>query len=169
MYLRLDCFRILFAYNSGKIENAEINYHDIREIFENGKVVGYTGSTRTLFEQQNQKVCYDFLQNKIVAREPLSIALICAVHRALTEGTYNERRYIVNGERPGEFKKHDYGTGKNEVGSQPEEVVSALSELIEEVNAIGAKSPLKPVHISTPALRISIPLPTQMDALGGRF
>lgn len=63
--LRLDNFRILFAYNSGKIENAEINYHDTREIFESGKVVGYTGSTRTLFEQQNQKVCrayYDALQ-----------------------------------------------------------------------------------------------------------
>ena len=117
--LRLDNFRILFAYNSGKIENAEINYHDTREIFENGKVVGYTGSTRTLFEQQNQKVCYDFLQDKIIAKEPLSIGLICAVHRALTEGTYDERRYIVNGERPGEFKKHDYVTGKNEVGSQP--------------------------------------------------
>ena len=110
--LRLDSFRILFAYNSGKIENAEINYHDTREIFENGKVVGYTGSTRTLFEQQNQKVCCDFLQEKIVAKEPLSIELICAVHRVLTEGTYDERRYIVNGERPGEFKKHDYVTGK---------------------------------------------------------
>lgn len=110
--LRLDNFRILFAYNSGKIENAEINYHDTREIFENGKVVGYTGSTRTLFEQQNQKVCYDLLQDKIVAKEPLSVELICTIHRALTEGTYDERRYIVNGERPGEFKKHDYVTGK---------------------------------------------------------
>ena len=58
--LRLNNFRILFAYNSGKIENAEINYHDTREIFESGKVVGYTGSTRTLFEQQNQKVCCDY-------------------------------------------------------------------------------------------------------------
>ena len=134
--LRLDNFRILFAYNSGKIENAEINYHDTREIFENGKVVGYTGSTRTLFEQQNQKVCYDFLQDKIIAKEPLSIELICAVHRALTEGTHDERRYIVNGERPGEFKKHDYVTGKNEVGSQPDEVKNDLAELIEEVNAI---------------------------------
>ena len=44
--LRLDNFRILFAYNSGKIENAEINYHDTREIFENGKVVGYTGEIK---------------------------------------------------------------------------------------------------------------------------
>lgn len=83
------------------------------------------------------------MQDKIVAREPLSIALICAVHRALTEDTYDECRYIVNGECPGEFKKHDYVTGKNEVGSQPEEVASDLSELIEEVNVIGAKSPLK--------------------------
>ena len=141
--LRLDNFRILFAYNSGKIENAEINYHDTREIFENGKVVGYSGSTRTLFEQQNQKVCYDLLQDKIVAKEPLSVGLICAIHRALTEGTYDERRYIVNGERPGEFKKHDYVTGKNEVGSQPDEVESDLAELIEEVNAIGVKAPLK--------------------------
>lgn len=141
--LRLDSFRILFAYNSGKIENAEIEYHDTREIFENGKVINYTGSTRTLFEQQNQKVCYEFLQDKIIAREPLSIELICMVHRALTEGTYDERRYIDNGERPGEFKKHDYVTGRNEVGSQPEEVKADLTELLEEVNDIGAKSPLK--------------------------
>ena len=61
----------------------------------------------------------------------------------MTEGTYDERRYIVNGERPGEFKKHDYVTGKNEVGSQPVEVENDLAELLEEVNAIGAKAPLK--------------------------
>ena len=110
--LRLDNFSILFAYNSGKIKNDEIDYHDTREIFENGKVVGYTGSTRTLFERQNQKVCYGLLQDKIIAKEPLSVELICAIYRALTEGTYDERRYIVNGERPGEFKKYDYVTGK---------------------------------------------------------
>ena len=51
--LRLDNFRILFAYNSGKIENAEINYHDTREIFENGKVVGYTGKV-TLPEEERE-------------------------------------------------------------------------------------------------------------------
>ena len=45
----LDNFRILFAYHSGKIENPEITYHDTREIFENGKVVAYTGSPRSLF------------------------------------------------------------------------------------------------------------------------
>lgn len=141
--LRLDSFRILFAYHSGKIENDEISYRDTREIFENGKVVGYTGSTRTLFEQQNQKTCYELLQSKIVAREVFSIDLIRTVHRALTEGTYDKRRYIVNGERPGDFKKHDYVTGINAVGSPPDDVETDLTELIDEVNSIGQKAPLK--------------------------
>jgi len=141
--LRLDNFRILFAYHSGKIENENITYYDTREIFENGKVTGYTGDPRTLFELQNQKVCYDFLKSKIIAREPLSISLILEVHRILTAGAYDERRYVVNGERPGEFKKHDYVTGKNEVGSRPEDVEADLSELINEVNDIGKRSPLK--------------------------
>ena len=48
----LHSFRILFAYNSGKIENDEINYHDTREVFENGKVNAFTGSVRTkIFEK----------------------------------------------------------------------------------------------------------------------
>ena len=38
--LRLDSFRVLFAYHSGKIENPEVTYHDTREIFENGRVGG---------------------------------------------------------------------------------------------------------------------------------
>ena len=66
--LRLNSFRILFAYHSGKIENDEINYHDVREIFENGKVIGYTGSTRTLFEQQNQKTCHELVMNSAIDR-----------------------------------------------------------------------------------------------------
>lgn len=54
----LCSFRILFAYHSGKIENEAITYHDTREIFENGKVSGYTCDPRALFEQQNQRLCY---------------------------------------------------------------------------------------------------------------
>ncbi len=138
----LDSFRVLFAYNSGKIENSDITYHDTREIFENGKVVGYSGDTRTLFEQQNQKRCYDFLLDKIVAKVPLSVSLILEVHRILTEGTYDERRYFEQDERPGEFKKHDYVTGINEVGSEPSEVEQHIFELVEEVNSIGQKNPL---------------------------
>ena len=83
----LDNFRILFAYHSGKIENPEITYHDTREIFENGKVTAYTGNPRTLFEQQNQKLCYEVLKEKIAAKEPLSVELVQDIHRVLTSGT----------------------------------------------------------------------------------
>ena len=129
----LENFRVLFAYNSGKIENDAITWHDTREIFENGKAVNFTGDPRALFEQRNQKLCYELLKGKIAAREPLSIALILEMHRVLTEGTYDERRYIELGERPGEFKKHDYVTGRAEVGSLPEEVEGDLSGLLAEL------------------------------------
>ena len=88
---RLDNFRVLFAYHSGKIENEEITLHDTREIFENGKVLNYTGSPRAIFEQQNQKLCYEFLKEKIAAKEPLTQELVLEVHRILTSGTYDER------------------------------------------------------------------------------
>ncbi len=131
--LRLDHFRILFAYNSGKIENEAITWHDTREIFENGQVQGFAGNPRALFEQRNQKLCYELLKRKIAAREPLSLDLILETHRVLTEGTYDERRYIELGERPGAFKKHDYVTGQAEVGSLPEDVEGDLADLLAEL------------------------------------
>jgi len=139
----LDSFRILFAFHSGRIENEEITYHDTREIFENGKISNYTGSPHALFEQQNQKLCYEVLKEKIIRIEPLSIELIKEIHKVLTGGTYDERRYIVNEERPGELKKHDYVTGIHEVGSAVENVESDLSELITEINDYRGKYILK--------------------------
>ncbi|MEW6622895.1 MAG: Fic family protein [Bacillota bacterium] len=139
----LDSFRILFAFHSGRIENEEITYHDTREIFENGKVSNYTGSPRALFEQQNQKLCYEFLKEKIIQKEPLGIELIKEIHKILTSGTYDERRYIVNEERPGEFKRHDYVIGIHEVGSAVENVETDLTELITEINDYSGKDILK--------------------------
>lgn len=139
----LDNFQVLFAYNSGKIENPNITYNDTREIFEQGKVTAYSGDTRTLFEQQNQKLCYEFLKDKIIAKEHISTDLICEMHRILTSGTYDERRYIVNDERPGEFKKHDYVTGINEVGSSADNVETELIELINEITEYTGDNILK--------------------------
>jgi Fic family protein len=141
--LRLHNFRILFAYNSGKIENSEITYHDTREIFENGRVLNYTGSPRAIFELGNQKLCYEFLKTKIAAKEPLTIALVKETHSILTSGTYDECRYIAQKERPGEFKKHDYVTGLLEVGSLPENVESDLAELLGELADCEGKATLK--------------------------
>ncbi|MHB1394801.1 MAG: Fic family protein [Clostridia bacterium] len=139
----LDSFRILFAFHSSKIENEDITYHDTREIFENGRVVNYTGGPRAVFEQQNQKLCYEVLKDKIVNKQPLSIELIKEIHEVLTGGTYDERRYIANEERPGEFKKHDYVTGIHEVGSTVENVEKDITDMIEEVNEYNGKDVLK--------------------------
>jgi Fic family protein len=139
----LSSFRVLFAYNSGRIENNEITYHDTREIFENGRVSAFTGDPRALFEQQNQKLCYEFLKDRIVIREPLSAELTREIHRVLTMGTYDERRYVQNEERPGEYKKHDYVTGVHEVGSAAGDVEADLTELIDEVNAYDGNDVLK--------------------------
>lgn len=141
--LRLDSFRVLFAYNSGKIENQEITYHDTREIFEHGRVTNFTGSPRAIFEQRNQKLCYDFLKPKIVACEPITIELIKEIHAILTSGTYDEKRYIEKGERPGEFKKHDYVTGIGEVGSLPEDVEKDMQEMLTAVHDYEGKNALK--------------------------
>ncbi|MEI6602517.1 MAG: Fic family protein [Clostridia bacterium] len=139
----LDSFRVLFAYHSGKIENENITYHDTREIFENGQVLGFSGNPRALFEQQNQKICYEYLIPKLIAKEPVSVGLIKEVHQILTVGTYDERRFLVNDERPGEFKKHDYVTGINEVGAAAENVAGDLEALVAEIRDVAQKDRLQ--------------------------
>lgn len=133
----LQNFRILFAYHSGKIENSEITYHNTREIFENGKVVNFTGELRTLYEIENQKKCFDFLKGKIVDREEITPDLIKSIHRELTQGTYDETRWL-KGERPGEYKKHDYVVA-NDQGALPEEVSEEIEELCDEIRDVPDK------------------------------
>ena len=130
----LDNFRVFFAYNSNKIENPETTYHDAREIFENGKVVGYTGELRTLFEIQNQKYCYEFLIDKITAKEEITPDMVKEVHKILMSGCYDESRW-EKGERPGEYKKYDYVTGDG-IGSAPEDVAAEIDSLCNEVASI---------------------------------
>lgn len=145
----LDNFRILFAYNSGAIENAEITYHDTREIFENGKVISFTGNLRTIFEISNQKTCYEYLLDKIIKKEKISENLIKKVHELLTIGTYDERRYILNGERPEEYKKHDYVTGREEVGASANEVAKEIANLLNEVNSVNTNNAEDIIKIAT--------------------
>lgn len=141
--LSLDSYRILFAYNSGKIENDKITYHDTREIFCNGEISSFSGEPRTLFEQQNQKLCYEYLKEFIVEKKSLSVELVLEVHKILTSGTYDERRYIANNERPGEFKKNDYVTEKLEVGSSAYDVENDVTDLINEINSYKGDNYLK--------------------------
>lgn len=127
----LDNFRVLFAYHSNVIENPETTIHNTREIFENGKVINYTGDLRTLFELNNQKKCYETLKEKIIQKQPITPALIKEVHKILMDGCYDETRY-QKGERPGEYKKHDYVVGE-EIGVPSEDVADEIEFLCREI------------------------------------
>lgn len=130
-------YRVYFAYNSGRIENDAITYHDTREIFENGRVVAFTGDVRTLFEIHNQRECSEMLLDAFDVRRPISEALVLEVHRTLTQGTYDERRW-EKGERPGAYKVNDYVVGLNQVGSPASSVSQDVNDLIEELSLVKA-------------------------------
>ena len=103
----LNGYRIAFAYHSGKIENDNVTYNDTREIFEHDGVTSYTGDLRTLFEIRNSREAGEFLLTAFNERRPIDEALVCEFQRLLTQNTYDTRRWQL-GERPGEYKRHDY-------------------------------------------------------------
>ena len=128
----LNGHSIAFAYNSGKIENDKITYHDTREIFEHDGVTSYTGDLRTLFEIRNAKDANEYFLSAFNNRLQLNEQLVFDFQRILTKNTYDTRRWQL-GERPGEYKKHDYVTGKEEIGASPEEVEEEMRELLEDI------------------------------------
>ena len=128
----LNGYIIQFAYHSGKIENPNITYNDTREIFDRDGVTNFTGDVRTIFEIRNAKDASNLLFEAFDRKDPLTPEFILQLHYELTKNTYDARRWQV-GERPGTFKKHDYVTGRYEVGSAPEDVQTELEDLLEEI------------------------------------
>ena len=131
----LNGHSIAFAYHSGKIENDKVTYHDTREIFEHDGVTSYTGDLRTLFEIRNAKEANEYFLSAFNKRLPVSEKLIKDFQRLLTQNTYDTRRWQL-GERPGEYKKHDYVTGREEIGAPPEDVKEEIAELMDELQDI---------------------------------
>jgi Fic family protein len=131
----LNGHSITFAFHSGKIENERVTYHDTREIFEHDGVTSYTGDLRTLFEIRNSKEAHELFLQAFQERRPLDEEFLKELQRQLTHGTYDTRRWQL-GERPGEYKRHDFVTGKEEVGAAPEDVEEEVSELLEELQNV---------------------------------
>ena len=131
----LNGHSIAFAYHSGNIENSKITYNDTREIFEHDGVTSYTGDLRTLFEMRNSKDANELLLSAFNERRPIDEDLIKEIQYCLTKNTYDTRRWQL-GERPGEYKKRDYVTGKNETGAAPEDVHEEITELLDELDSI---------------------------------
>ena len=59
----------------------------------------------------------------------------------LTQNTYDTRRWQI-GERPGEYKKHDFVTGKAEIGAAPEDVAEEIAELLKKLDDAPAEKAL---------------------------
>ena len=137
---------ISFAYNSGNIENPNVTYHDTREIFEHDGVSAYTGDLRTLFEIRNAKVAMEYFFKAFSNKQPLNEEFIKELQRRLTLNTYDERRW-QRGERPGEYKKGDYVTGRNETGALAEDVPVEMQELLEDLQIL----PVEPQKVLTAA------------------
>ncbi len=136
-----ESFPPLFSYHSGKIENSEITYHDTRQIFDNGRIVGYTGDVRTVYEINNLKASWETALSLIADRRAVDTDTLLRLHETLTFGTYDEDRW-AGGERPGTFKKGDYGVA-DDVGYSPAESPTAVTELLDELQPVfaGAYSP----------------------------
>ena len=137
----LNGHSIAFAYHSGKLENENITYHDTREIFEHDGVTAYTGDLRTLFEIRNAKEANELFLCAFRDRRALDEAFVKELQRQLTHGTYDTRRWQL-GERPGEYKRHDYVTGREEVGAAPEDVADEMGELLSEIQDVPAQNAL---------------------------
>lgn len=137
----LSSHSVSFAYHSGKIENEKITYYDTREIFERDGVTSYTGDLRTLFEIRNAREAYAFFLDAFAKKRPFDEAFLKEMHRLFTLNTYDERRWRL-GERPGEYKKHDYVTGRLEIGAAPEDVAEEMGELLAELAEVEDKNAL---------------------------
>lgn len=133
---------ISYAYHSGRLENEHITYNDTREIFEHDSVTSYTGDLRTLFEIRNAKAAYELFLAAFRERRALDEALVKEFQFLLTQNTYDTRRYQL-GERPGQYKRHDYVTGRNEIGAAPEDVAEEMRELLEELQGVPADKLLR--------------------------
>ena len=124
----LENFSVLFAYNSGAIENDKITYYDTKEIFNSGKVINYTGDLKTLIEINNQKDCYNYILSKVALKLPVSEELVKKVHKILIKGIYDNIS-----------EKYDYVPEINGVGPLIDNVQNKMRKLIEKINSTKLK------------------------------
>lgn len=127
-------FVLNYAYNSGKIENDAITYRDTREVFENGRIIAFTGDVRTLFEIQNLKTSWEWARPLATPGLRLTEDLVLKAHELLTYGTYDEQRW-ESGERPGSYRLGDYVVGAKAVGADAPDVPELMRDLLGDVSA----------------------------------
>lgn len=129
--LLLDQFKVSCSFNSGNIENPEITYHDTAEIFDESGVSNFTGDVRTIYEINNLKNAWTWLEDALAGDATFDEELVLSAHLVLTRGTYEDGRW-AKGERPGTFKRGDYRV-TDDVGAAPDEIPELVGALVAEV------------------------------------
>lgn len=94
-----------------------------------------------MFEIRNAKEANELLLTSFHEKRAFDEAFIKELHLLLTQNTYDTRRWQL-GERPGEYKQHDYVTGKEEIGAAPEDVPEEMGELLSELTAVESRNAL---------------------------
>ncbi len=130
----LQRFNPRFVRESCLLEGWDIPLDTAEEVFRSGTVSQFSGDPKALLQLYTQKQCYEYLREKIMARDDMDTFLVLEIHRILTSGTYAEPYYLASGERAGEFKKQDYVTAVNAVGVPARDVGKELDQLMEEVS-----------------------------------
>ena len=85
-----------------------------------------------------QKLLWNTFFKAFRDKLPFNENLIKELQRRLTLNTYDEHRW-QRGERPGEYKKGDYVTGRNETGAAAEDVSDEMQELLEDLQQLPAE------------------------------
>lgn len=137
----LSNFWLLSTCHSNNIEDGRLNYHVTREVFEGSEITICGVYPRDIVEAQNSK----FVRNKVISNllqhNAVSPDLIKSFHKVYMNGLYDDRRY-ERGERPGEYKIHDYCVGVGDEGSTPENVSEDISKLCDEITLTKDIKPL---------------------------
>ena len=131
-----------YAYHTTRMEVPSVTRNDTREVLSNGSVTNYTGAVRDLMSIQNAKYGWDYLLYCFDENAKIDEALVKEVHRILTGGTYDDKKYI-EGERPGHYKKADFVTGKYEIGALAEDVPDEMAELLEDIQDAPSEKALR--------------------------
>lgn len=129
----LDKFWILNTQHSNNIENGMLTQYVVKRVFDGASVSMARIYPTDIIEAQNSKFAKRKVIRNLLNESAITQDLIKSLHSTYMNNLYDELMYN-KGERPGQFKIHDYVTGiEGNVGSLPENVSREIEELCDEL------------------------------------